>query len=265
VVACRRTTWTRADHSVGHWLAALRPGAAVEVLARVETFSPELHGKPAASSMAGLGARAHVVAVGPHAEDLLRRAAGELGEKGAAAQSGAHKDGSGKLVIEQSIGPDGARELTVTMLPDASDLVGPRMIGPGMCLFLLVPLLGAGGWRAWMWALPIIALGIPLTYFWLAQLNRRTIRLGRDALSVEFSPFPWPGWRWPVSQVAGLATYDSDPPWASMASYHPDTLLAVRADGKRRALLRGASTHQVYVVRDFVKTALDLGDETVDA
>ncbi len=63
-VACRPKTWARVEHDQAHYLAALRPGAQVQVLARVEALSPRLHGDPPASSEARLGARAQVVTLG---------------------------------------------------------------------------------------------------------------------------------------------------------------------------------------------------------
>ncbi len=61
------------------------------------------------------------------------------------------------LEVEQVSSPDGRRTLTLTLRRELGDLVGPRMILPGAGAFLLLQILGVGGWRYWPWALLVLA------------------------------------------------------------------------------------------------------------
>jgi hypothetical protein len=166
--------------------------------------------------------------------------------------------------VEQVYGADGRRRLRLTQLPEAGDLLSPRAIIPGASLFVLWQVLALGGWRLWTYALPLAGLLALSGYFWLAKLNRRVITLGPEQVAVRFEPLPWPGWSCPAGDIVGLLTYDADPPRASMASYRPDTLIAKRRHGPRRALLRNADKHRVYFTLQLVKQTFGLADEAIE-
>ncbi len=265
-IKCNLATRTLHDNDV-HWFIALREGVTAEVLGRVKKDSQEQRGERCDSVRTLVMRRARIVAVDPEADERMRRAIVNLDEQGEPNIVASERSVPKGLRIEPIETPLGFTGIQITKLSSAFKLLGPRLIGPGTCLQLIFILVITGtAVDNLIFLIPLLVLGIMLTYFWIAILNRQIIRLDHETLSVSYLPLPWPGRRCPVTQVAQLDTFEWEPPPAppssSLRTYRADTLLALCTNGKVLSLLKKSDKWQVYFVQRNLEVALGLKKES---
>ncbi len=265
-IECTLATRTLHDNDI-HWFVALRESVTAEVLGRLKRDYHEKRGIMCDAVPTLVVRRARIVAVGAEAEALMQRAIVNLDEQGEPTTVASEERVPKELRIERIETQRGFKGIQITRLSSAFELLSPRLIGPGTCMnlifFMVITDTAA---HNLIFVVPLLVLGLLLTYFWIAILNRQIIRLDHESLSVSYLPLPWPGWRWPVTQVVRLNTFEWEPSPASpnsiLRTYRPDTLLAVCTNGRVRPLLKNADKWQVYFVQKNLELALGLKKES---
>ncbi|WP_236515578.1 hypothetical protein [Sandaracinus amylolyticus] len=153
------------------------------------------------------------------------------------------------------------------LTPVATSLLGFAVLWNAVLVFWYAIVFGVGAaWMFLVFPLPFVAVGVSMTYWILVSLvNRTTLTVEGDTLSVRHGPLPWPGTQ--DVEVGRITQLFVRRRWHERDRNRRTYTLAAEIDGDAIDLVRGLSNRDEalyleHVIEDHLAIVDDSSSDT---